>query len=382
VSTTKRRGNSEGSNPVQRSDGRWQVHIRHTDEDGSSRRHTVYGYTAKEARDKAAEVRARLRANLPAKDRKITLGEFTAEWIDSSLEASDRKATTKNLYSTMARTHIIGAKIGAKPLDKLRPSHIDAWTVELKSRGLAESSIRTAYTVLRAVLDTAVRDKAIAQNHAQAVRRPKVTGKEAAYLTPDQVRSLLVAAEGSRYAPLFALLVNSGLRRGEALALHWADIDFDAKLLRVRGTLARVDGELVVTETKTAKSRRVIPLSPTAEKVLRDLRTRQMAERLRAGSIWQPSPYVFTTELGEPCDPRNALRALKAAAKRANLPSTVGLHTLRHSAASVMLSAGVPLKVVSELFGHASVAITGDVYGHVSPDVSREALTRLSDALA
>jgi site-specific recombinase XerD len=67
---------------------------------------------------------------------------------------------------------------------------------------------------------------------------------------------------------------------------------------------------------------------------------------------------------------------------RAKLPSTVGLHTLWHSAASVMLSAGVPLKVVSEIFGHASVAITGDVYGHVSPDVSREALTRLSDALA
>jgi integrase len=382
LSTTKRRGNSEGSNPLQRADGRWQVHIRHTGEDGSSRRHTVYGNSAKEARDKAAEVRARLRANLPAKDRKITLGEFTAEWIDSSLEASDRKATTKNLYSTMARTHIIGAQIGAKPLDKLRPSHVDAWTVELKGRGLAESSIRTAYTVLRAVLDTAVRDKAIGQNQAHAVRRPKVTGKEAAYLTPDQVRSLLVAAEGSRYAPLFALLVNSGLRRGEALALHWSDIDFDAKLLRVRGTLARVDGELVVTETKTAKSRRVIPLSPTAEKVLRDMRTKQMAERLRAGAMWQPTPYAFTTELGEPCDPRNALRALKAAAKRANLPSTVGLHTLRHSAASVMLSAGVPLKVVSEIFGHASVAITGDVYGHVSPDVSREALTRLSDALA
>jgi hypothetical protein len=201
VSTTKRRGNSEGSNPVQRADGRWQVHIRHTDEDGSSRRHTAYGTSAKEARDKAAEVRARLRTNLPAKDRRITLGEFTAEWIDSSLEASDRKATTKTLYDTMARTHIIGAKIGTKPLDKLRPSHIDAWTVELKGRGLAESSIRTAYTVLRAVLDTAVRDKAIAQNQAHAVRRPKVTGKEAAYLTPDQVRSLLVAAEGSRYAP-------------------------------------------------------------------------------------------------------------------------------------------------------------------------------------
>jgi integrase len=150
--------------------------------------------------------------------------------------------------------------------------------------------------------------------------------------------------------------VNTGLRRGEALALHWSDIDFDAKLMRVRGT-RRVAGELVVTETKTPRSRRVIPLSPAAERLLRDVRANQRVERLRAGSMWQPTPYVFKTELGEPCDPRNALRALKAAAKSAGLPSSVGLHTLRHSAASVMLSAGVPLKVVSEVFGHASVAI-------------------------
>ena len=158
----------------------------------------------------------------------------------------------------MARTNIVGGRIGARPLDKLRPSHIDAWKVELKDRGLAESSIRTAYTVLRAVLDTAVRDKAIANNLAHTVRRPKVTANEAAYMTPEQVRSLLAAAEGSRYA----LLVNSGLRRGEAPALHWSDIDLDAKLLQVRGTLARVAGELVVTETKTTKSRRIVPRSP------------------------------------------------------------------------------------------------------------------------
>jgi integrase len=187
-------------------------------------------------------------------------------------------------------------------------------------------------------------------------------------------------------APLFALLVNSGLRRGEALALHWSDIDLDAKLLRVRGTLARVDAELVVMETKTAKSRRVVPLSPTAENVLRDVRTRQRAERrwlARCGS----RPRTSSQPNGaSPAILAYALRALKAAATRAKLPSTVGLHTLRHSAASVMLLAGVPLKVVSEIFGHASVAITGDVYGHVSPDVSpdvsRDALTRLSDALS
>jgi integrase len=366
---------------MQRADGRWQILIRHTDEDGVSRRYTVNGITAKDARDRAGEIKKRLLANLPARDRKVTLGEFAGEWIESTLEASDRKATTKAMYATITRKHIVGAKIGAKPLDKLRPSHIDAWKVELQGRGLSESTIRTAYTILRALLDSAVRDRALAQNPVHAVRRPKVTAMEAAYLKPEQVRSLLTAAEGSRYAPLFALLVHTGLRRGEALALHWSDVDLDAKLLRVHGTLARVDGELIVTETKTPKSRRAVPLSPTAERLLRDIRTRQAAERLRAGSMWQRTPYIFTTELGEPCDPRNALRALKVAANRAGLPSTVGLHTLRHSAASVMLTAGVPLKVVSEVFGHASIAITGDVYGHVSPDVSREALDRLSEAL-
>jgi len=99
-----------------------------------------------------------------------------------------------------------------------------------------------------------------------------------------------------------------------------------------------------------------------------------------AGSQWTYTGFVFTTEIGQPCDPRNALRAVQVAARRADLPG-VALHTLRHSAASVMLSSGVPLKVVSEILGHASVAITGDVYGHVSPNVSADALTSLSEAL-
>jgi integrase len=90
---------------------------------------------------------------------------------------------------------------------------------------------------------------------------------------------------------------------------------------------------------------------------------------------------VFTTEVGEPCDPRNALRAITVAAKKVGLDG-VGLHTLRHSAASVMLTNGVPLKVVSEVLGHSSVAITGDVYGHVAPDIAADALDRLGGALS
>jgi integrase len=115
--------------------------------------------------------------------------------------------------------------------------------------------------------------------------------------------------------------------------------------------------------------------------VLKALKVRQAAERLRAGSVWTETGFVFTTELGEPCDPRNALRALKVAAEAAGL-SGVGLHTLRHSAASVRLTNGVPLKVVSDLLGHSGISVTADVYGHVSPDVSRTAVDVLGAALA
>ncbi len=89
---------------------------------------------------------------------------------------------------------------------------------------------------------------------------------------------------------------------------------------------------------------------------------------------------MFTTEFGEPCDPRNAFRALSMAATKAGLPHA-GLHTLRPSAASVLLTGGAPLKVVSEILGHSSIAITGDIYGHVSPDVARQAMDTLGDAL-
>ncbi|CCH88566.1 Phage integrase [Modestobacter italicus] len=381
MTPAKRRGNSEGSAPRRRADGRFQINLRVTDEDGLSQRFTVYGSTPKESRDRAAAISARILGGQPAKDRRQTVQSFTLHWIDTTLQASERKQNTKNLYAGVARTHVLSSSLGRLTLDKVRPSHVEGWVVGLRRKGLADSTIRTAYTVLRAILDTAVRDGAIGINPAAAIKRPKVTSKEAAHLTPTQVADLLDAAGSTRYAPLFELLVHTGLRRGEALALRWADVDLDRGVLRVRGTLARIDGALVVTEPKTAKSNRFVPISTSAERLLLNLRSAQAAERLHAGSAWHETGYVFTTETGDPCDPRNALRAFKVAAARAGLPDA-GLHTLRHSAASAMLSHGVPLKVVSDILGHSSIAITGDVYGHVSPDVSRDAVATLGAVLS
>jgi len=174
-------------------------------------------------------------------------------------------------------------------------------------------------------------------------------------------------------------LVSTGLRRGEALALRWQDVDLTNGVLRVRGTLSRVDGHLVIGEPKTERSRRDVPLSPATVALLRSVKVSQAVERLKADSIWVETHHV-TTQIGTAVDPRNALRAISTAAKSSGM-ADVGLHTLRHSFATHMLEAGVPLHTVSELLGHSSVAVTGDVYGHVSTEGARSAVERLSAAM-
>jgi len=149
----------------------------------------------------------------------------------------------------------------------------------------------------------------------------------------------------------------------------------------VSGPIDRVNRGLVVTEPKTARSKRVVSLGPAVVDELRAHRKEQAEDQLGAGPAWESAGYVFSNEIGGPVDPRNALRSLSAAAKRAGLED-VNLHTLRHSAATAMLTGGVPLPAVSKILGHSSMAITGDVYAHVTPEVEREAAETLSRAFA
>lgn len=376
----RKRANGEGTT-YERADGRWEGAITYVDpRTGGSRRHRVYGPSSKTVRAKLKAARERLDAGAPPVDATMTIRDYTARWIATTLAASDRKATTKATYGILAGKHIAGGAAGGISLARLRPSDVEALVLAMRDAGKSSSTIRQTYTVLRAVLDAAVRDGLLARNPAAAVKRPTVERIEARYLSPADVGRLLAAAGSSRYRPLLGVLAGTGLRRGEALALRWEDVDLDQATVRIRGTLARIGGALIVTEPKTERSRRTLPIPPAVVATLRTVRLRQREDRLRAGTVWHETGFVFTTETGQPADPRNALRALTAAATAIGLHD-VGLHTLRHSAASAMLDAGVPLKTVSELLGHSSVAITGDVYGHVSDDAARTAVDRLSAAL-
>ena len=180
-----------------------------------------------------------------------------------------------------------------------------------------------------------------------------------------QAEALLAALQGDRLWAMYRLMLATGLRRGEALGLHWRDVDLDAAVLRVRWTLARTSTGFELGEPKTEKSRRTVPLPRSAVAALREHRKRQAAEQLAAGHLWERSGLVFTSEIGTALEPRNVLRRFEALAERAGL-SGVHLHTLRHSAASFLLAAGTHTKVVQEHLGHSSYAITADIYSHVA----------------
>jgi integrase len=234
--------------------------------------------------------------------------------------------------------------------------------------------------VLRSALDAAVRDQLLAHNPVAAVKRPGVPRREAAHLDAAGVTKLLATADQSRHHCALVVIASTGLRRGEVLALRWRDVDLDAGVLTVRGTAARVNGKLTISPPKTTRSRWVVPLSPAVVTMLRKHRKTQITERLRAGDQWTDTGLVFTNEFGGLVDPQELLRAVKRAAKAVGLEG-VSPHTLRNSAATRWLEAGVHIKAVSDLLGHSSVAITGDTYGHTSDTAARSAVVGLAQSL-
>lgn len=247
-------------------------------------------------------------------------------------------------------------------------------------RALSDSTVRQVYTVLRSGLDGACRDGLLAKNPAALVKRPRLERTEAKHLDAEAVTAILRAAESSRYYPALLLVASTGLRKGECLALKWPDVDLDAGVLVVRATLGRIGDRLVISEPKTARSRREVPLHPSVIAMLRKHRTAQNTERLRAANEWHDTKLIFTTELGRPVDPRNFLRVMETAANAAGVQS-VGIHTLRHSAAVAWLESGVHIKAVADLLGHSSISVTGDIYGHSSEATARAAIDELGAQL-
>jgi integrase len=201
---------------------------------------------------------------------------------------------------------------------------------------------------------------------------PRKASRQMQVYTPEQARTLLEAVQGTRGEGLYTLALFTGMRLGELLGLRWQNVDLAAGHLTIQTALKNVNNRSWLGKPKTEAGRRKIVLTSTVIAALRAHRTRQLQERLATGEQWQDLDLVFCTRTGGHIAGSNLRVAHMRLLKRLELPY-IRFHDLRHTAATLLLLQGVPVKVVSEMLGHASVAITMNLYMHVLPTMQRAA---------
>jgi integrase len=357
---TKRRDKGEGS-VYRRKDGRCVGEY----EDANGKRRYVSGKTK-------AEVRAKLRKLLADRDEgvaydseNLTVGDYLDRWL-RALEGSVRQRTWQR-HEEVMRLHL-KPMIGGVKLDKLNALHVQNVYSEKLNAGLSPRSVEIIHVALHKSLKQAVRWSLVPRNVAEAVTPPMPPKREITPLTQQQIRALLEAARDDLYA-LWGLAPTTGMRNGELLAVKWRDIDLEVGTLHVKRTV--FDGK--VSPPKTASSRRIIRLSKLAIAASQEHRAKA-TER-------QTSEWVFGSRAGMPISVHNLHnRSWKPLLERTGLPAGTRMHDLRHSAATLLLSKGVAVKVVSEMLGHADVSTTLSIYAHVLPDMQSVAADAVDQA--
>ncbi|HEV2460788.1 MAG TPA: tyrosine-type recombinase/integrase, partial [Ktedonobacterales bacterium] len=342
------------------------------------RRKAYYAATRAEA---SAKLNAALHdrdLGLPIVAEKQTVGAYLTSWLAASKHQV--KPRTHQRYSELLRVHAIPA-LGRTLLARLSPQQVQALYATKLDAGLSPTTVHHLHAVLRTAIGYAERQRLVPRNVVALTTPPRIRRTEMRTLTAEQAQAFLAAANGDRLQALYVLAMSSGMRQGELLALRWADVDLDRASLRVRATLQKTSEGFTFAEPKTSRSRRQIALAPMAVSSLRAHKARQAEDRLRAGAAWRDLDLVFANQNGGPLQKGNLLaKSFAPLLRRAGLPR-FRFHDLRHTAASLLLARGVPVKVVSEMLGHASIAITLDTYAHILPDMQAQAAREMEAIL-
>lgn len=366
------RGHNEGS-IFQRPSGRWRGQITLP----NGKRKSFSGKTKAEVQRKIAEARLLIVQGRLATGPDRTVEQLLVEWLENVARPSVSYHTYESYEASIRRRLIPG--IGRIRLRELQPSHIQTLYAEL-GKTLKPRSIRLTHVPLNQALNLAVEWGLLSTNPSDKVKLPRLRQKEKTILTPEQVGHLLRATRDHPLHPLIQLLATTGMRKGEALGLKWADVNWMAGTLSIRRQVIRKTGQgLLLEELKTATSRRTIPLGQQTLAVLADLHKRQETEHPEV-KIELPRPeyqdLIFHSSSLRPCDPATVWQTFQTLLEDCGLPK-ITVHALRDTAATSMLIAGIDAKTVAERLGHSDVSVTLRVYSHVTPSMHRAAAERL-----
>jgi integrase len=313
---------------------------------------------------------------------KVSLNEYLDQWLEAAAKPRVRERTYgwyKELLGWYVRP-----SLGDKGLADIRPLDLQSLYSSLQEKKLSAKTIRHVHTTICTALTQAVRWRLLMQNPASMVKPPRHERREMQALSPEEAAQFLTEAVNDEWSVLFALALTTGMRPEEYLGLQWKSLDLEKGTATVQRTLVwrRKGGGWYLSEPKTSRSRRTVPLPASVTSELIHHKRKQGEQRLKAGPTYQNKDFVFANADGGPLVPSNLIsRHFKPILKRAGLSPSLRLYDLRHSCATLLLSVGENAKVVSERLGHAGIAMTLDVYSHVLPSMQQAAAEKLERLL-
>jgi integrase len=375
---SKKRGNGEGS-IYRRKDGRWVGQYTIYTAAGPKYRY-LYSKTRAAVAEKLTKAMADRNGGLIFDVGNLTVGEYLDSWLSDSVRGTVRPSTFER-HEGIIRLHI-KPSLGRVWLKKFTPAHVRGLHREKLDAGLAPATVGKIHSTLHKALSQAVSDGIVPRNAAD-VKAPRPTPEEMRPLSETEVRAFLdVAREsGDRFEALYVLAITTGLRRGELLGLRWDDVSMERSTLRVGRALVREGGRHTLGETKTRRGRRQINLTPRTVSTLKAHRKKQLEEKIKLTGLYKDHGLIFATRVGTPINPENLVnRSFKPLLERASLPE-IRFHDLRHTCATLLLGRSVHPKLVQELLGHATIAMTLDTYSHYMPSMGDQAAGAMEDAL-
>jgi len=343
-------------------------------ENGKTRQR--YFNTEGQAADALNEMLYELRHGTLITEKDQTVKQHFEHWLE--VHKTKVRWTTYLGYRRILNNHILPI-LGNRSLQRLSARDLDSLYARKLDEGLTPRTIEGIHLVIHMALKQAVRWRLVARNVSEDASPPRETqSHERQIVTPEQAQQLLAAAKGHRLEAMITLALSTGMRRGELLALRWRDIDFQHKSLYVQRSVNRLPGGYRVTEPKTASGKRKITLPQFVIEALQQHRIRQLEAKLKAGPAWEEHDLVFCNMKGRFLNTQSLFVLFSSLLKKAGLPH-MRFHDLRHSAATILLAMGVPIKVVQELLGHRDIGTTLNVYGHVLASMQQEAMDKLDD---
>jgi integrase len=336
--------------------------------------------TKAQAQKQAAKILASVAADAHVDPSVETVAGFVERWLRDWADANVSNKTWTR-YAQLLRKHLCG-RLGAVPIQKLRPADLQAVYAAMARAGLADRTRLHLHRVVHTMLKHAMQWGVVSRNVASMVDAPRVKAQEIEVLTPAQVKTVLESLRGRTLYPIAVLALGSGLRRSEFLALRWKDVNLDQGTVRVEQSLEQTKrGGLVFRQPKTKHGRRTVRLPASTLALLREHRKAQQEQRLLLGlGKATDDALVFASWNGEPRSPNALTKEWTVVIRRAGLSAT--LHSLRHTHASTLIASGMDVLSISRRLGHGSPAITLGVYGHLfktddrAAEIMEEALKR------